>query len=115
MDEQPGKYVGRTFGSYRLQKLIGEGGFSEVYLGEHLFLKTPAAIKVLNTRLTSAEFEQFRQEAQTINSLQHPGIVRLFDFGVEADIPFMAMSYAPKGSLRELYPAGSRLPLGNRC
>jgi outer membrane protein assembly factor BamB len=111
MDEPTGKYLGRTFGNYRLQKLIGEGGFSEVYLGEHQFLETPAAIKVLNTKLTRAEFEQFRQEAQTINALHHPGIVRLFDFGVAADIPYMAMSYAPKGSLRELYPAGSRVPL----
>src|SRR6476469_4802234 len=87
MDEQPGRYVGRTFGNYRLQKLIGESGFSEVYLGEHLSLRTPASIKILNTRLTSAEYEQFRREAQTIKSLQHPGIVRLFDVGMDGDIP----------------------------
>jgi serine/threonine protein kinase len=111
MSEPTGKYLGRTFGNYRLEQLIGEGGFSEVYLGEQRFLGTPAAIKVLNTRLTRAEFEQFRQEAQTINTLQHPGIVQLFDFGVESDIPYMAMSYAPKGSLRDLYPVGSCLPL----
>lgn len=111
MDEPNGKYLGKTFGNYQLQQLIGEGGFSEVYQGEQRFLGTPAALKILNTRLTRAEFEQFRQEAQTINRLHHPGIVRLFDFGVEGDIPFMAMSYAPKGSLRALYPAGSRLPL----
>lgn len=111
MDEPTGKYLGRTFGNYQLQQLIGEGGFSEVYQGEQRFLGTPAALKILNTRLTRAEFEQFRQEAQTINRLHHPGIVRLFDFGVEGDIPFMTMSYAPKGSLRALYPAGSRLPL----
>ncbi len=111
MGEPAGKYLGRYFGNYYLQQLIGEGGFSEVYLGEHRYLHTSAAIKVLNTRLTSEQFDQFRQEAQTIHALQHAGIVRLFDFGVEDDIPFMAMSYAPKGSLRERYPAGTRLPL----
>jgi serine/threonine protein kinase/sugar lactone lactonase YvrE len=111
MNEQSGRYVGRTFGSYRLQKLIGKSGFSEVYLGEQRSLGTQAAIKILDTSLNSAEFERFRREAQTIKSLQHPGIARLFDVGIEGDTPFMAMSYAPRGSLKDWYPAGSRLPL----
>jgi serine/threonine protein kinase len=111
MDELAGRYQDRTFGNYRLLKLIGEGGFSEVYLGEHLHLGTEAAVKVLRTRLTDEEFERFRQEAQTIIGLGHPNMVRVLDFGLQDRIPFLVMSYAPHGSLRERYPDGARLPL----
>lgn len=111
MDELTGLYQGRTFGNYRLLKLIGEGGFSEVYLGEHLHLGTQAAVKVLRTRLTEEEFERFRQEAQTIIGLGHTNMVRILDFGLQDRVPFIVMSYAPHGSLRDRYPGGTPLPL----
>lgn len=36
----------QQLGNYRLHHLIGEGGFARVYLGEHIYLKTYAALKV---------------------------------------------------------------------
>ena len=39
--------TGQTLGQYRIIASIGRGGFADVYLGEHIFLKTQAAIKVL--------------------------------------------------------------------
>ncbi|HEV2580833.1 MAG TPA: serine/threonine-protein kinase, partial [Ktedonobacteraceae bacterium] len=111
MNDFSGQYQNRTFGNYRLLKLIGEGGFSEVYLGEHRYLGNEAAIKVLRTRLTEEEFERFRLEAQTIIGMGHPNMVRVLEFGVEDHIPFIVMSYAPHGSLRDLYPDGTRVPL----
>ena len=44
--------IGQRLGSYRLTRLLGRGGFADVYLGEHAYLKTPAAIKVLQARVT---------------------------------------------------------------
>ena len=38
--------LGQQLGNYRLIRLLGEGGFAEVYLGEHVYLKTQAAVKV---------------------------------------------------------------------
>ena len=55
--------------------------------------------------------EQFRQEARTIAHLEHPHIVRLLDFGVEGTTPYLIMSYAPNGTMRDRYPKGTRLPL----
>ena len=103
--------VGQQLGNYRLSRLIGHGGFAEVYLGEHIHLNTQAAIKVLQIRLTGSHLEQFRNEARTIASLVHPNIVRVLDFGVEDDIPFLVMDYAPNGTLRQRHPRGVPLPL----
>src|SRR5690348_4219948 len=102
--------VGQQLGNYRLSCLIGHGGFAEVYLGEHIHLNTQAAIKVLQMQLTGSHLEQFRNEARTIASLVHPNIVRVLDFGVEEDTPFLVLDYAPKGTLRQRHPRGIPLP-----
>lgn len=103
--------VGQQLGNYRLTRLLGRGGFADVYLGEHIHLDTHAAIKVLHAELTSEDVEQFRTEARTLARLVHPQIIRLLDFGIEGGIPFLVMDYAPNGSLRQRYPRGTTLPL----
>lgn len=104
--------MGKHFGHYRLVRLLGSGGFAEVYLGVHIHLQTPAAIKVLHTRLLEEGWEQFRNEAHAIASLRHPHIVRLLDFGIEGgQIPYLVMDYLPQGTLRQLHAKGLQLPL----
>ncbi len=103
--------TGQQIGNYRLDRLLGSGGFAEVYLGRHVHLGSEAAVKLLHAQFaTASELEQFRTEAQTIASLHHPHIVRLLDFGVEEGIPYLVLDYAPNGSLRQRFPAGSPLP-----
>ena len=106
-----GDLVGQQLGNYRLQRLIGQGGFAEVYLGEHIYLDTQAAIKVLRTQLETDEIDQFRTEARTIARLVHPHIVRVLDFGVDSTTPFLVIDYAPNGTLRKQHPVGVALPL----
>ena len=106
-----GELEGRQLGNYRLTRLLGQGGFAEVYLGEHIYLDTQAAIKVLRTQLESDEIEQFRTEARTIARLVHPHIVRVLDFGVDGTTPYLVMDYAPSGTLRKRHRAGVPLPL----
>src|SRR5215510_2096620 len=96
--------VGQQLGNYRLIRLLGKGGFAEVYLGVHIHLSTEAAIKILSTQLaTAGEVEKFRQEARTIATLVHPNIIRVFDFDVIGDSPYLVMDYAPNGSLRQRF------------
>lgn len=102
---------GQQIGNYHLVRLIGQGGFADVYLGQHLHLNTQAAIKMLQMRLVGSNLEQFRTEAQAIASLVHPHIIRVLDFGLEDGVPFLVMDYAPGDTLRTRHPKGTRLPL----
>ena len=101
--------IGQQVGNYRLLRLLGHGGFADVYLGEHIYLKTEAAIKVLHTQLAPEDIEKFRTEALTIAHLMHPHIIRVLDFDVENAIPFLVMDYAPNGTLRDRHSKGVRL------
>lgn len=103
--------VGQQFGHYQLTRLLGKGGFAEVYLGSHIYLGNEAAIKVILNELSDADKELFRAEGRTLVRLIHPHIVRLLDFGIENNIPYFVMDYAPNGSLHEKYPQGTRLML----
>ncbi len=67
--------VGQQLGNYRLLRVLGQGHFAQVYLGEHLYLERPAAIKVLHVQMEPETQEQFRREARTIAHLQHPHIL----------------------------------------
>lgn len=103
--------VGRHLGHYRLTCLLGHGGFADVYLGEQIYLRSQAAIKVLSAPLAPEAASSFLKEAQTLGRLAHPHIIRLLDYGVQEQTPFLVMEYASGGTLRERYPHGQRLPL----
>ena len=99
--------VGQQLGNYRLVRLLGVGGFAEVYLGEHVYLGTSAAIKVLRAQLAEEDVDHFRSESRTIARLAHPNIVRVLDFGVADTTPYLVVDYAPNGTLRKRHPKGS--------
>jgi eukaryotic-like serine/threonine-protein kinase len=103
--------VGEELGKYRLVRLLGRGSFAEVYLAEHTYLKSEAAVKVLRTQLAEGDVESFLKEAQTIARLVHPNIIRIFDFDVHEGTPFLVMDYASHGTLRQRHPKGIAIPL----
>jgi eukaryotic-like serine/threonine-protein kinase len=105
------EHVGQQLGNYSLIQLLGQGNFSEVYLGEHIHLHTQAAIKVLYGQLASHDVEGFLTEARTLARLRHPHIIQVLDFGVEGATPFLVMDYAPNGNLRQRHPKGTLIPL----
>ena len=56
--------AGQQLGNYRVIRLLGQGGFAEVYLGEHRRLKMKAAIKVLHTHLSGEAIDAFQHEVE---------------------------------------------------
>jgi serine/threonine-protein kinase len=83
------------FSGYRNLALIGKGGMAEVYRADDTTQKRTVAIKVLLSNLAEdAQFrKRFQRESQTLAELDHPNIVRLYDYGVENDLYFMVMEY----------------------
>jgi serine/threonine protein kinase len=110
--------VDQQLGNYRLVKLLGRGGYSEVYLAENVHLGLQTAIKVLKARdLDDIEQEKFRSEAKLVTTLEHPRIIKVLDYGIEmakqhdGSTPYIVMEYAPLGTLRHLYPRRTTMPL----
>ena len=92
--------VGQRLGNYRLTRWLGKGVFADVYLGEHIYLKSQVAIKVLYTQVDTHATEDFLTEARHLSHLMHPHIIRVFDFGIEHQTPYLVMDYAPHGNLQ---------------
>src|SRR5215472_2334170 len=103
--------VGQHAGNYLLSSLIGHGMLADVYLGMHMHLNTWAAVKVLLDHAGQQTLASFLTGARHLSHLVHPHIIRLLEFGVEDQFPYLAMDYSPGGNLRRLHPAGIVVPL----
>ncbi len=87
--------IGQQILSYRIEKLIGEGGMGNVYLAVHTHIGRKVAIKALNPNLAkNPELkERFKNEASTLSQLHHPNIVSLFDYVETEQGIFLVMEY----------------------
>jgi serine/threonine-protein kinase len=105
-------HVGRVLGGrYRLLAPIGTGASAHVYLAEDATLRRRVAVKVLHSALTEDEafLRRFRAEAQQAAALNHPNVMRVYDWGEADDGPYLVLEYLAGGSLRDLLDAGRRL------
>ena len=96
--------IGQTLNKrYRLDALLGDGGMGTVYRAADLNLERQVAIKLMHSHF--ANKEEFRQrlvqEARTAAQLDHPSIVRVYDFGDSDQGLFIGMEYVDGGSLRD--------------
>lgn len=89
-------------GTYRIVRLIGEGGMGRVYEGIHEQIGQRAAIKVLHAQYAhnGEAYTRFLNEARAVNIVQHPGVVNIFGFGQTEDgSPYIIMEYLEGESL----------------
>lgn len=101
--------IGRILGGrFQLLQLIGRGGMGEVYRAAHLGTGGPVAIKVMDPSIRSAEdLARFRNEAEVMARLHHPNTVRIYDFGEEPDLSYLAMEFVEGRDLyRVIRPRG---------
>src|SRR5579862_1842318 len=97
--------IGRVLGGrYRLLSALGTGASAHVFLAEDVSLQRNVAVKVLQPTLVRDEafLKRFRAEARSVASLNHPHVLRVFDWGEDADGPYLVLEYLGGGSLRDL-------------
>jgi serine/threonine-protein kinase len=100
-------------GRYRIDGVIGIGGFGAVYRCTQLTMNQTVAVKVLrNEHLTSVEHvKRFTREAQAASRLRHPNTVHIFDFGTHTDgALYLAMEYIEGETLGSRLDAVKTLP-----
>ncbi|HET9908617.1 MAG TPA: protein kinase [Anaerolineales bacterium] len=110
------EWLGKTIGRVRIEKLLARGGMAEVYLGSHLTLERPVAIKLLHSYIEEDPLllERFHREAKVVAGLRHSNIVQIYDFDTIDGHPYIVMEYL-KGPtlatyLRHLHQRKKRLP-----
>ena len=96
-------------GRYRLVALIGVGGMGQVFAARDVLLDRPVAVKLPSTPSTSAS-ERFRREARAAASLNHPNVVSVYDWGEDANGPFLVMELVDGHSLRDVLHTRHTLP-----
>lgn len=99
-------------GRYRVQAKIASGGTSTVYRGLDERLDRPVALKVMDARYAGDQqfLTRFRLEARAVARLKHPGLVAVYDQGLDARHPFLVMELIEGGTLRELLVERGPMP-----
>jgi predicted Ser/Thr protein kinase len=98
-------------GNYRLERQIGKGGMSQVWLARHRTLRERrVAIKILLSQ-DPEWIDRFTREAEITSQLRHEHIVPIYDHGHQAPFHYTVMEYVEGGSLRDLLDQRGRLPL----
>lgn len=91
-------------GAYRLERELGHGAQGIVYLAEDTRLHRLVALKVLASGLTAVASPatlRLRREAEAIAKLEHPGIATIYETGLDASPPWIAMRYVAGGNVQQ--------------
>jgi serine/threonine-protein kinase len=97
--------AGRRLGQYRLHHKLGTGGMGEVFLGEHVLLHRPCAIKLIDPKRAGdpTTLLRFEREVQAMAKLTHWNTVEIFDYGRNEEGTFYyVMEYLPGMTLQDL-------------
>ncbi|MGH9936632.1 MAG: serine/threonine protein kinase, partial [Blastocatellia bacterium] len=99
--------LGRIIGNYEVVSQFGEGGMGELYFGRHTRLAREVIIKTIRTEdFSPRQVEHLRdrleREAFVQSQLDHPNIVRVYDFVAIGDTTCIVMEYVPGRDLRKM-------------
>jgi serine/threonine-protein kinase len=99
-------------GRYRIEAMIATGGMSAVYRGLDMRLDRPVALKVMDSRYAGDNqfLTRFQREARVVARLKDPGLVAVYDQGIDGQHPFLVMELIEGGTLRELLRERGPMP-----
>jgi serine/threonine protein kinase len=98
------KLIGQTLNRYKLVNLLGEGGMGAVFKGHDVTLQRDVAIKIMHAHYArQPNFqERFLQEARTAARIDHPGVVKVYDFGQSKSLLYIVMEFIPGQNLGQM-------------
>lgn len=111
--QQTGPLAGTVLdGRYRVDTMIATGGMSAVYRGLDLRLDRPVALKIMESRYAGDQqfLTRFQREARAVARLSNPGLVAVYDQGIEGRHPYLVMELVEGGTLRELLRERGPMP-----
>lgn len=96
-------FIGKLIGDkYKIDEILGVGGFSTVYKAVQSNLRRSVAVKILNAEFVAKpdKIRRFQNEAEMISTLVHTNVATVYDYGVLAEgQPYLVMEYAPGKTL----------------
>ena len=112
MSDLQSRLASALAGTYRIDRELGGGGMSRVFLAEEVALARQVVIKVLPPEMAAGvNQERFRREIQLAARLQHPHIVPLLSAGSSGDLLWYAMPFLEGESLRVRLAKQGELPI----
>jgi serine/threonine protein kinase len=108
-----GRYKNFFFGKYKVLAPIGSGGASQVFLCEHSVMRHRVAVKMLKLHAKSdpGTLERFKREARAAAAVNHPNVVRAYDFDLaEGRHYYIVMDYVDGVNLEDLVARIGPLP-----
>lgn len=98
-------------GPYKINKALGQGGMGVVYLGVHQKTGKQAAVKSVKLPHPGM-LQSIRREIYALALIDHPGIIRIIEHGVQAGLPWYAMEYLRGQTLRYYMEQVRSVPAG---
>src|SRR5689334_16227728 len=95
--------IGQRIYNYEITSVLGKGGMAIVYRARQLNIQREVAIKIIKPDLSQTDdlIRRFEREANTVASLSHPHILKLFDFGQFEGMLYLVMDLMPGGTLAD--------------
>ncbi len=99
--------IGKQIGSYVLERLLGYGGSSAVFLaqghssGEEVAVKVFMPRSTMDVQMQKNFYQRFLLEAEAASKLDHPHILSIYSYGQDQGLPYIVMPYMPGGTLSE--------------
>ena len=99
--------IGKQIGSYILERLLGYGGSSAVFLAQDSISDEKVAVKVflprstMDVQMQKNFYHRFLREAEAASKLDHPHILSIYSYGQDHGLPYIIMPYMPGGTLSE--------------
>lgn len=102
---------------YKILNVIGHGGMSDVFEARDIIFKRPVAIKIIKKEFSNVDenIKRFENEARFSSALNHPNIIKIYDYNYYDDLPYIVNEYSKGQTLRDFLDLKKRLSIIESC